>query len=171
MLDYACACKAREELSHTQPGRDASEIGAPTLTTYATLGVTRFLTKECAQSRVLSFQFSETCIACVLARLALLPGKLPELPRGKRFSKPDKVHMIRYANDFIITGISKELLENEVKPLVEAFLSVRGLKLSHEKTTITHIDEGFDFLGWNARKYGGKLLIKPSRKSVRAFLR
>jgi hypothetical protein len=79
--------------------------------------------------------------------------------------------MIRYANDFIITGISQEMLENEVKPLVEAFLSVRGLKLSHEKTTITHIDEGFDFLGWNARKYGGKLLIKPSRKSVRAFLR
>jgi len=89
----------------------------------------------------------------------------------KRFSKPDKVHMIRYADDFIITGSSKELLENEVKPLVEVFLSVRGLQLSDEKTTITHIDEGFDFLGWNARKYGGKLLIKPSRKSVRAFLR
>ena len=89
----------------------------------------------------------------------------------ERFSKPDKVHMIRYADDFIITGSSKELLENEVKPLVEVFLSVRGLQLSDEKTTITHIDEGFDFLGWNARKYGGKLLIKPSRKSVRAFLR
>jgi hypothetical protein len=169
MLHRACACKAQVHLS--QPGTDASEIGALTLTSYATLGVTRFLAKECAQSRVLGFQFSETRVACVLARFAFLPGKLPELPCGKRFSKPDKVHMIRYANDFIITGISQEMLENEVKPLVEAFLSVRGLKLSHEKTTITHIDEGFDFLGWNARKYGGKLLIKPSRKSVRAFLR
>jgi RNA-directed DNA polymerase len=75
------------------------------------------------------------------------------------------------ATHLIITGISKELLENEVKPLVEAFLSVRGLTLAHEKTIITHIDEGFDFLGWNARKYRGKLLIKPSRKSVRTFLR
>jgi RNA-directed DNA polymerase len=45
------------------------------------------------------------------------------------------------------------------------------VKLSDEKTTITHIDEGFDFLGWNARKYRGKFLIKPSRKSVVAFLR
>ena len=75
------------------------------------------------------------------------------------------------ATHLIITGSSKELLEKQVKPLVEVFLSVRGLQLSDEKTTITHIDEGFDFLGWNARKYGGKLLIKPSRKSVRAFLR
>jgi hypothetical protein len=50
------------------------------------------------------------------------------------------------ATHLIITGISKELLENEVKPLVEAFLSVRGLTLAHEKTIITHIDEGFDFL-------------------------
>jgi RNA-directed DNA polymerase len=58
-----------------------------------------------------------------------------------------------------------------VKPLVEAFLRDRGLELSPEKTTITHIDDGFDFLGQNIRKYHGKLLIKPSDKSVKAFLR
>jgi RNA-directed DNA polymerase len=78
--------------------------------------------------------------------------------------------MIRYADDFIVTGRSKELLENGVKPLVERFLRARGLELSQEKTSITHIDEGFDFLGWNARKCGGKLLIEPSRKSARTFL-
>jgi RNA-directed DNA polymerase len=55
--------------------------------------------------------------------------------------------MIRYADDFIVTGRSKELLENGVKPLVERFLRARGLELSQEKTSITHIDEGFDFLG------------------------
>jgi RNA-directed DNA polymerase len=88
----------------------------------------------------------------------------------KRFRQPDMVHVIRYADDFIVTGRSKELLENEVKPLIIDFLEVRGLELSPEKTSITHIDEGFDFLGWNVRKYGGKLLIKPSRKSVRTFL-
>ncbi len=46
----------------------------------------------------------------------------------------------------------------------------RGLQLSPEKTLITHIDEGFDFLGQNVRKYNGKLLIKPSKKSIQAHL-
>ena len=43
-------------------------------------------------------------------------------------------------------------------------------QLSPEKTSITHIDQGFDFLGVNIRKYNGKLLIKPSKKNVKAFL-
>jgi len=88
----------------------------------------------------------------------------------RKFRRQDKVHMVRYADDFIITGNSKELLENEVKPLVEKFLSIRGLELSPEKTSVTHIDEGFDFLGVNIRKYDGKLLIKPSKKNVKACL-
>jgi len=74
------------------------------------------------------------------------------------------------ATRLIITGISKELLEREVKPCVEAFLAERGLQLSNKKTKITHISEGFDFLGQNVRKYGGKLLIMPSAKNVKAFL-
>src|SRR5215475_4759478 len=72
--------------------------------------------------------------------------------------------------DFIITGSSYELLEQEIKPLVEQFLRERGLELSPEKTRITHIEDGFDFLGQNVRKYAGKLLIKPARKNVKAFL-
>jgi len=89
----------------------------------------------------------------------------------KRFRRQDKVHMIRYADDFIISGNSKELLETRVRPLVEKFLSIRGLELSPEKTSVTHIDEGFDFLGMNIRKYNGKLLIKPSKKNVKAHLK
>lgn len=81
-----------------------------------------------------------------------------------------RVRLVRYADDFIITGSSKELLEQEVKPCVEAFLAVRGLELSQDKTKITHISEGFDFLGQNVRKYDGKLLIKPSARNVKAFL-
>jgi RNA-directed DNA polymerase len=81
-----------------------------------------------------------------------------------------KVNLIRYADDFVITGRTKEILEKEVKPLVEDFLKERGLELSQEKTQITHIENGFDFLGQNVRKYDGKLLIKPSRKNVKAFL-
>ncbi|WP_250476335.1 group II intron reverse transcriptase/maturase [Caballeronia sp. INML1] len=86
-------------------------------------------------------------------------------------AKKLKVNVVRYADDFVITGDSKEILENEVRPWVEAFLAVRGLRLSEAKTRITHIDEGFDFLGWNFRKYSGTLLIKPSRKNVQTFYR
>jgi len=81
-----------------------------------------------------------------------------------------RVRLVRYADDFLIFGSSRELLEQEVKPCVEAFLAERGLRLSPEKTRTTHISEGFDFLGQNVRKYGGKLLIKPSAKNVKAFL-
>ena len=88
---------------------------------------------------------------------------------GKTKARSLKVNVVRYADDFVITGISKEVLENEVKPWVVEFLAVRGLQLSEEKTRIVHIDEGFDFLGWNFRKYSGKLLIKPSKKNVQAF--
>ena len=90
---------------------------------------------------------------------------------GKRFDsqKGKKVHIIRYADDFVITGESEELLEKEVKPIIEEFLKERGLELSEEKTRITHIDKGFDFLGMNLRKYKGKLLIKPSKENFNAI--
>ena len=88
---------------------------------------------------------------------------------GRRRSA--RVHCIRFADDFIITGSTKALLEDEVRPLVDAFMRERGLELSQEKTTITHIADGFDFLGQNVRKYNGKLLIKPSKKNVTTFLR
>jgi RNA-directed DNA polymerase len=81
-----------------------------------------------------------------------------------------KINVIVYADDFIITGASKEVLENRVKPAVVSFLKQRGLTLSEEKTHITHIEEGFNFLGFNVRKYGGKLLIKPAKENVKAFL-
>ena len=81
-----------------------------------------------------------------------------------------KVHVVKYADDFVITGASREVLETKVKPAVEVFLRERGLELSAEKTSITHIDDGFDFLGFNVRKYAGKLLIKPAKASVKAFL-
>jgi RNA-directed DNA polymerase len=82
-----------------------------------------------------------------------------------------KVNLIRLADDFIITGATKELLEHDVKPVVEAFLRERGLTLSPEKTVMTHITMGADFLGQHLRKYQGKLLIKPSAKSIKALVR
>ena len=84
--------------------------------------------------------------------------------------RKDKVHLSIYADDFIITGSSKEVLEQKVQPVVESFLRERGLELSKEKTKVTHIDDGFDFLGVNMRKYNGKFIRKPSKKSIKTFL-
>jgi len=82
-----------------------------------------------------------------------------------------KINVVRYADDFIITGCSREQLEDKVRPAVEAFLVERGLRLSEEKTKITSIEDGFDFLGANVRKYGDKLLIRPSKRNILDFLR
>ncbi len=79
----------------------------------------------------------------------------------------DKINFISYADDFIVTGCSKELLEEKVKPVIREFLKERGLELSEEKTLITHINQGFNFLGFHIRKYeDGKLLTKPAKENV-----
>ena len=88
----------------------------------------------------------------------------------KRRINPNHIHLIRYADDFVVTCSDKTLLETTIKSSIIEFLSKRGLELSKEKTFITHIDKGFDFLGQNIRKYKGKLLIKPSKKNVEVFL-
>ena len=75
---------------------------------------------------------------------------------------------MRYADDFIVTAATKEIAE-EAKELIRDFLKTRGLELSEEKTLITHIDDGFDMLGWTFRKFNGKLIVKPSKKSLKAF--
>jgi RNA-directed DNA polymerase len=85
----------------------------------------------------------------------------------ERFPKM-KVYFIRYSDDFLVITPSKEIAD-EVREIIHDFLAIRGLELSPEKTVITHIDDGFDFLGWNFRKYKGKLLIKPSQKSIKSI--
>jgi RNA-directed DNA polymerase len=78
----------------------------------------------------------------------------------------DKVHFVRYADDFVVTGATRELLEQKVKPALTAFLHQRGLELSEQKTVITPIQEGFHFLGHTLRKYEDKLLITPAKSKV-----
>jgi len=90
---------------------------------------------------------------------------------SRMISAQNQVHLIRYADDFVITGKNRELLEEQVLPLVRSFMAERGLQLSVEKTKVTHIEDGFDFLGQNVRKYNGKFLIKPSPSSATSYLR
>jgi len=70
----------------------------------------------------------------------------------------------------VVTCSDSEYLENEKKLLINGFLSKRGLELSREKTKITHIRKGFDFLGFNIRKYGDKCLTKPMKDSVKSIM-
>jgi RNA-directed DNA polymerase len=111
-------------------------------------------------------------ISPVLANLALdgLQHELEGLFKTVRQARGAKVHLVRYADDFVISGSSRELLEERVKPLVVNFLAVRGLVLSETKTKITHVTEGFDFLGWNVRRFNRMLLTQPSKKNAKAFI-
>ncbi|HDJ1442392.1 TPA: group II intron reverse transcriptase/maturase [Serratia rubidaea] len=113
-------------------------------------------------------------ISPVLANMAL-DGLEDELEayfgeKSSREGKRNKINYVRYADDFVITGASRELLEGKVKPVVEAFMAERGLTLSVEKTKVTHITEGFDFLGQNVRRFGRKVLVRPSKKNLASFL-
>jgi RNA-directed DNA polymerase len=107
-------------------------------------------------------------ISPVPANLAL-DGPAPLLrehfPRQKGEPSP-MVNLSRYADDFVVTGRSRE-----VRPVVERFMRERGLELSQEKTAITRVEDGFHFLGQMVRRYpNGKVLTTPSRKNTQAFL-
>jgi len=95
---------------------------------------------------------------------------------GSAYNKRKKgIHFVRYADDFVVTAKNRQVLENEIIPKINAFLKPRGLKLSEQKTQVTHISTGFDFLGQTIRKYQGqdnglgKIQIEPSKKSVRSI--
>jgi RNA-directed DNA polymerase len=83
---------------------------------------------------------------------------------GREFS------FIRYADDFVVTAKSKEQIE-AVLPKIETFFHQRGLELNTEKTRIVHVEDGFDFLGFNVRSYRGKCLVKPAKTKVLALVR
>jgi RNA-directed DNA polymerase len=112
---------------------------------------------------------SPTIFNCVLGGLETEIRKLIPQLRKKIGANP-KINCVRYADDFIVTGTNKEILEQHVKPVVERFLRERGLQLSQEKTVVSHINNGFDFLGWNIRKFKDKLIIQPAKTRVKGFL-
>ena len=88
------------------------------------------------------------------------------------YSTKGKYRMVRYADDFVIFAQNKEDIES-LYEILNPYLEDRGLKLAEDKTKVTHITEGFDFLGFNFRRYktkdGIKHLPKPSKGSVKQF--
>ena len=73
---------------------------------------------------------------------------------------------VRYADDVVVLCHSQEQAE-QVKARLAGWLAPRGLALNEDKTKIVHLGEGFDFLGFNVRRYRRKLLIKPSKAAIR----
>jgi RNA-directed DNA polymerase len=85
-------------------------------------------------------------------------------------STNSRLGVVRYADDFIVTARDKESLE-KARTQIQQWVLERGLELSSEKTLITSMEDGFDFLGFNHRRYSDKLLIKPTKKMVLDFCR
>jgi RNA-directed DNA polymerase len=128
----------------------------------------------CPQGGILSPVLANMALDGLEELLGVFYGSIA-LDKNRERARQEQIHLVRYADDFIITAKNKEILEQEVKPLVRDFLAERGLRLSEEKTHITHISEGFDFLGQHIRKYHAgkdreKLLITPAKKNVKAFI-
>ncbi|NOW82530.1 RNA-directed DNA polymerase [Clostridium beijerinckii] len=114
-------------------------------------------------------------ISPLLANIALhgmeeeLGVKYQATKQGYILNK-DSIGIVKYADDFVILCQTKNEAESMYGRL-EPYLKKRGLTLAEDKTKITHISEGFDFLGFNVKQYktvrGVTLLIKPSKSSVK----
>jgi RNA-directed DNA polymerase len=91
------------------------------------------------------------------------------------YKRKNGINFVRYADDFIVSAKSKDVLVNEIRPVINTFLQPRGVQLSESKTKVTHISKGFDFLGQTIRKYRRqnnrlvKLQIEPSKSAVRSI--
>lgn len=135
-----CGFVFNKQLFPTEEGTPQGGIISPTLANMALDGLQKILADKYKRRRI----------------------------KGKAYSP--MVNLIRYADDFIITSENRKVLETEIKPLVAEFLAERGLTLSEEKTMITNINDGFDFLGFNIRKYKNQILTKPSKPAQKRFL-
>jgi len=81
-------------------------------------------------------------------------------------ARPGSPVVVRYADDLLALCHSREQAA-QVKARLAAWLAPRGLSFNEDKTRIVHLDDGLDFLGFNVRRYRGKLLIKPSKAAVK----
>jgi RNA-directed DNA polymerase len=73
--------------------------------------------------------------------------------------------LVRYADDFVVLCETREQAE-QVRDRLAVWLAPRGLAFNEDKTRVVHLDEGFDFLGFNVRRYRNKLLIRPAKKAL-----
>jgi len=103
-------------------------------------------------------------ISPLLANIAL--DGLERLFAGKWWAR-----VVRYADDFIVVAPTRRIAERGIRQRVEKFLGERGLELNPKKTGVTSLSQGFNFLGFTFREFGGKRLVTPQKEKVQRFLR
>ena len=81
-------------------------------------------------------------------------------------TEPGSPIVVRYADDLVVLCRTQQQAE-QAKVQLAGWLAPRGLAFNEDKTKIVHLSDGFDFLGYNVRRYRQKLLIKPSEAAVR----
>lgn len=94
----------------------------------------------------------------------------PKRPSRKKGANRG-IHLIRYADDFVVFCPSREVAETYALPRLRTFLEERGLELNEMKTHVVHIDEGFNFLGFTTKRRAGKVLVTPQKEKVLTHLR
>jgi RNA-directed DNA polymerase len=82
------------------------------------------------------------------------------------WTRADSPVLIRYADDLVALCHTRQDAI-KIRARLAAWLAPRGLAFNEDKTRVVTLDEGFDFLGFNVRRYGTKSLIKPSKTAVR----
>ena len=93
-----------------------------------------------------------------------------------RFRRRHHLHYVRWADDFLVTATSRQVLAEVLLPRMAALLRARGVRLSAEKTVLTPLAPGFDFLGQTVRKperpngKAAKRRITPSKASLPALM-
>ncbi|MFO0865675.1 MAG: reverse transcriptase domain-containing protein [Gemmataceae bacterium] len=104
-------------------------------------------------------------------RLVVNDKKARTNPANRKDAKLRDLRLIRYADDFVVLARSRRQLETVVLPKLREFLSVRGLRLSEEKTRIVRDTDGFDFIGRTFKRLTPtKFLVRPRRQSIRKHL-
>ena len=112
------------------------------------------------QGGIISPMLANVALTCLDQRLEIY---------GKITIESKMNPIVRYADDFVIVA-KDEAEATYIKEMVKTYLKSKvGLELSEEKTKITEISEGFDFLGFNIRKYNGNFISKPTKDNLKGF--
>jgi RNA-directed DNA polymerase len=131
------------------------------------------------QGSILSPLLSNVALSVLDEHIARSPGGPHATPyqrvKRRRLGLPN-YRLIRYADDWVLaisgTRADAEALREEIAEV----LSGMGLRLSPEKTLITHIDEGLDFLGWRIQRHQKRgtskhyVYVYPAKKALRAIM-
>ena len=129
------------------------------------------------QGSILSPLLSNVALSVLDEYIAQAPGG-PGASRNDRLTRRrhglPNYRLSRYADDWCLVVSGTKADAEALREEIAGVLSTMGLRLSEEKTLITHIDEGLDFLGWHIqrrRKRGTSrryVYTYPSHKAVKA---